>query len=82
MSNQRIEIISTLTEYEKKLLREFFTYDRTAKLYESTVGDCFKSHREAMMRMRRTFDVRHTHVDEEGRECPCFSSRRKHARID
>ena len=78
--NQRFELISNLSQYEKKVLRQNgIYYDRRSKLYAAGYGqDVHDAVRHAMLQMRHTFNVRYTHVDDSGRECPCFSA--NHAR--
>lgn len=77
MSNRRIEILSALNQHEKKLLRRYFWYDRKSRLYAAKYGDICEAHKFAMLDMRRTFDVRHTHIRDDGSECPCFSARHR-----
>lgn len=82
MKNERVEIASELSPSEKRVLREWLLVDRRAgnsSLYFARFGDMsiYDAVRQAMMRLRRTLDVRYTHVGANGSECPCFS--RKHA---
>lgn len=76
MTRRRVEIQSTLSESEKRIARRYLRYDRTAKLYAPQYGEdnIFDAVKHAMLDMHRTFQVRYTHVQSDGTECPCFSS--------
>jgi len=81
--NRRFELQGTLSDYEKKQMRECgIRFDRLSGLYMADYGqNIYDAVKNAMLKMHRTFNVRYTHINPTtGQECPCFSARHAEGR--